>query len=457
MLKEVHIGIDDTDSHKGMCTTYLATLIVNSLEKHSVFFLDYPKLVRLNPNIPYKTRGNGAVAISFITTENNIEIIWHDVKNLVEKHSDISVKTTDPGLVMLIGKPTQEFRNLYEQALYKVIKIKQVKDILNRNFMGKFHHIRKGRGLIGACAAIGAKLRDDYTYELIVYRNPAIKRSERYIDVKSVIAADKENPLSFNNYDYVHNQLMITPHGPDPVYVGIRGENSHSVLKMWSQIIVKEEIIDLMLFRSNQHTQPHFPKKFLGEEIEPYLSVKVEGIIEIDPFTIDGGHVIFTIIVNERKINCAAYEPTKKFRKLVRELKKGDKILVYGGVRPASDKYPITINLEQFKVLAFNEENRRISLSCPNCNSSMKSLGKNQGLRCKKCAFKTNEKDIIFHPQKRRLRKDVRYIIPVCAQRHLTKPHARELALQFHLSTKEDFGKEFNSFLEKRVELRNPD
>lgn len=455
MLKEVHIGIDDTDSHKGMCTTYLATLIVDALEQHSVIFLDYPKLIRLNPNIPYKTRGNGAVAISFIAITSNIKIIWKEVKNLVKNHSDISISTTDPGLVMMIGKPTQEFRDLYKQALFQVITIKHVKTMLEEHFTGKYYHIKKGRGLIGACAAIGADISNDYTFELVAYRNPALKRSERYIDVESVIAADKENPLSFSNYDYVHNELMITPHGPDPVYAGIRGETSRSVIQMWNQIKILEQIENIMLFRSNQHTQPHFPKKFTGNEIKPYLSVKLVGSIETDPFTIDGGHVLFTIIANETKINCAAYEPTKKFRKLVRELKKGDKIVIFGGVRPASDKYPITINLEQFKVLAFNQATTRISLNCPRCNAAMKSLGKLQGIRCNKCTFQTDEKNIIFHPQKRRLRIGVRYIIPVCAQRHLTKPHAREVALQFHLSTKEDFGKEFSKFLKERVQLRN--
>ena len=77
MLKEVHLGIDDTDSYDGMCTTFLSTLIVDLLIKHSVRFLDFPKLIRLNPNIPYKTRGNGAVSISFITSTENIDEIWN--------------------------------------------------------------------------------------------------------------------------------------------------------------------------------------------------------------------------------------------------------------------------------------------------------------------------------------------------------------------------------------------
>ena len=55
------IGVDDTDSLKGMCTTYLATELIRELtEEHDL--IGYPRLVRLNPNIPWKTRGNGAIA-----------------------------------------------------------------------------------------------------------------------------------------------------------------------------------------------------------------------------------------------------------------------------------------------------------------------------------------------------------------------------------------------------------
>ena len=65
----IHIGFDDTDSPNTMCTTFLAFKIVNSLKKEMVEFLDYPYLIRFNPNIPWKTRGNGAVALS-IKTKN---------------------------------------------------------------------------------------------------------------------------------------------------------------------------------------------------------------------------------------------------------------------------------------------------------------------------------------------------------------------------------------------------
>src|SRR3989442_11452892 len=56
------IGIDDTDSLQGMCTTFLATEIVRDLTQ-DFDLIGYPRLVRLNPNMPWKTRGNGAVCI----------------------------------------------------------------------------------------------------------------------------------------------------------------------------------------------------------------------------------------------------------------------------------------------------------------------------------------------------------------------------------------------------------
>ena len=64
----LNIGFDDTDSPKGMCTTFLAYKMVNALKKEKVEFLDFPRLIRFNPNIPWKTRGNGAVALKIQTT-----------------------------------------------------------------------------------------------------------------------------------------------------------------------------------------------------------------------------------------------------------------------------------------------------------------------------------------------------------------------------------------------------
>ena len=59
----MYLGVDDTDSVKGMCTTYLATELIREFDELDL--IGNPRLVRLNPNVPWKTRGNGAVALKF--------------------------------------------------------------------------------------------------------------------------------------------------------------------------------------------------------------------------------------------------------------------------------------------------------------------------------------------------------------------------------------------------------
>ena len=59
-----HVGIDDTDSLDGGCTTWVASRVIEALLS-DYDLIGAPRLVRLNPNVPWKTRGNGAVALTF--------------------------------------------------------------------------------------------------------------------------------------------------------------------------------------------------------------------------------------------------------------------------------------------------------------------------------------------------------------------------------------------------------
>ncbi|MHA1463914.1 MAG: DNA-binding protein, partial [Candidatus Heimdallarchaeaceae archaeon] len=70
----LHIGFDDTDSLRGSCTTFLALRLVERIS-NDVDFLDYPRLIRNNPNIPWKTRGNGAIGLSLKVEEDAVESI----------------------------------------------------------------------------------------------------------------------------------------------------------------------------------------------------------------------------------------------------------------------------------------------------------------------------------------------------------------------------------------------
>ena len=82
----LHVGIDDTDSPKGMCTTFLCYEIVKFLEKQEIQFMDFPYLIRFNPNIPWKTRGNGAVRLTIRTKDP--KKIKNKITQFVANYSD---------------------------------------------------------------------------------------------------------------------------------------------------------------------------------------------------------------------------------------------------------------------------------------------------------------------------------------------------------------------------------
>src|SRR3989442_15938760 len=98
MLTEFHVGIDDTDSEKGGCTTYTATVLFQELFNRGLRPFDFPWLVRLNPNIPLKTIGNGALAIHFFVDEEQSENVQRIGLVNVVNNTVASAQGQDPDL-----------------------------------------------------------------------------------------------------------------------------------------------------------------------------------------------------------------------------------------------------------------------------------------------------------------------------------------------------------------------
>ena len=65
LIKYLHIGIDDTDSPDGMCTTYLACHIIDKLKEVGIEIVGYPRLIRLNPFARFKTRETAALLLKY--------------------------------------------------------------------------------------------------------------------------------------------------------------------------------------------------------------------------------------------------------------------------------------------------------------------------------------------------------------------------------------------------------
>jgi tRNA(Ile2)-agmatinylcytidine synthase len=143
----LHIGFDDTDSRNGMCTTFLAYKIVEYLKKEKVKFLDYPYLIRFNPNVPWKTRGNGAVSLKIETKKP--QLIKQNIIKFIKKYSAIK-DGANPGLVFYEHKDIPEnFSKFGTTALYHLIRRHEAKKFLRDNGL-ETYFIGNGQGLIGA-------------------------------------------------------------------------------------------------------------------------------------------------------------------------------------------------------------------------------------------------------------------------------------------------------------------
>ena len=286
----VHIGIDDTDSPKGMCTTFLSYEIVKFLEKQKVEMLDYPSLIRFNPNIPWKTRGNGAVRLTIKTA--NPQKIKNKIMQFVVNYSDTK-NGANPGLVFYQNESIPpSFQKFSKLALWKFISRKKAKQFVSENNIDSFY-LGNGQGLIGAIGAVGYKF-SDHTFELLCYRKKSQFGKKRIVSKDSVKKMQSFTfPETFSSYDNKNDRVLITPHGPDPVFYGIRGETVKSVVLASTIVTADEKLDGYMVFKSNQGTADHLKNELEPNDLKPYTSGFFIGKVCSKPITERGGHGLF--------------------------------------------------------------------------------------------------------------------------------------------------------------------
>jgi tRNA(Ile2)-agmatinylcytidine synthase len=424
-IKTMHIGLDDTDSTRKGCTTYVAAVLVEKLGKLGASFIDYPNLIRLNPNVPWKTRGNGALCLRIRYDESIEGQIKETVLETVEEQSDFEFRGTDPGAVFFKReKIPRQIKAFAKNALTGIVTLKEALKLLTM-FGGEAVGFKKGRGIIGGLAAVGETLQRDYTYEILAYRVPENRGLKRLVDEASVFEMDKTTaPYTFNNVDAEKNRVVITPRGPDPILFGIRGETPETVKRAFAIVKPLEPVERWVVFRTNQGTDAHLKKVEKLSQIKPYTPLIVRGAVAANPRMIPKRHVIFPIRDESAEVDCAAYEPTGTLRKIAGKLIIGDRIEVYGGVRAPSQKRPLTINLEKIRVLELAPKTVFHNPVCQKCGKRLKSMGKGKGFRCEKCGSRYQGLGKVEVRLKRDLKRSL-YITSTRSQRHLTKPLRR--------------------------------
>lgn len=419
----LHIGFDDTDSPLGGCTTYLCAKIVEKLSSLNVTFIDYPLLIRLNPNVPFRTRGNAALCLRIKIKEDLEEAVKQIVLEEIKRGANLSFRNTNPGIVFYEGeKIPPALKKLSIKTMQDIVTVKEA--LKTAETVGaEIHTLKNTRGIIGALAAIGSLLENDHTYEILTYRIPENYGKPRKLDFASIKNMNSATyPNTFCNID--DGRVLITPHGPDPILYGIRGETAEIVYAAHNMVISLEPIERWIIFRSNQGTDMHLRLIKNISQVRPYASVILDGEVCGKPKTIPGGHIIVQIKDSTGKIDCAAYEPTGPFREVIKHLIPGDQVRVYGGVRPASSLHPLTINLEKIEILKLAPLFVKSNPKCTMCGKSMTSMGKNKGFKCKKCGLKSSifEKSTLEVP---RPLSEKLYLPPPRAHRHLTRPKER--------------------------------
>ena len=386
MIRYLYIGVDDTDSPDGMCTTYLASQIINEFNDNGIELVDYPRLIRLNPFARHKTRGNGGVALK-ILNDSKAELAKEIVLEKVEQLSMFDCDNTNPGVIFYDGEITREMEEYSFRAIYEFITIEEAEEF-GRSVGCEIHKFKKGRGIIGSIAAISLPL-SDYTYELLAYRSQDNYGTKRQIDYESVYEMDRKTfPDTFENIDYSENYIAIEPKTPCPVLYGIRSNTVEALKKAKGIVDVGEPIVDWCIFKTNQHTDMHI------REVRDIASMKqfgcycVEGEVKNRPTIIDGGHMFFYIADDSGEI-----------------------------------EEQNTFNVEKFQVIELNDVEYKNPIC--ECGKRMTSAGKNKGFKCKKCGRKLESSKKVPIKIQRFLKNAQFYETPVSARRHLSKPICR--------------------------------
>jgi len=407
------VGLDDTDSRAGMCTTYVASRLAQRLRDHGAT-VGQRLLIRLNPAVDYKTRGNAALALQ---TDADPALALECTTTLVEALAETTHPKTNPGLVVAdwtVSETPEAFETFAEETVQTV----QTADAVDLLLEHEAIHARgwgNERGLVGALAAVGAgSAFDDWTFERIAHREQSRWGTPRDVDPDSVFdAADTAYPAVWDTVDRNTGQLVCVPHTPGPVLYGVRGERA-SAVEAVAAAFDAEPVAFATTFRTNQGTDAHVREATDGQ-LEPGRSYRLTGTVAAEPETREGGHVFFDIESNQRSLRAVAFEPTKRFRSHVRALRAGDTLTVCGELAEE------TLKLEKFAVRE-RRQTELVTPTCPSCERRMSSAGADQGYRCRSCETTAPEK--LSRPLERTLEPGW-YEVPPLARRHIAKPLVR--------------------------------
>ena len=350
-------GLDDTDEREYGCTTHDFDSLVRHLTSLG-YIVEDPRLVRLWPLAPTRTRGNAALAAA-VSTDDYIALALARDEWFSSRFAEITpgVDTHSAQPVLLLSESKLPERMYWDTVQNFVELNNRIQEL------GHYRHRHWSTssglsGLIGASAAIAWQGNHDCTWECTAWRNK--QSGPRVVPENIVYDMVKKFPSTFLNRDPNAGRSLIAPRTPCPVLYGIRGESKQGVLDA-HQFLQKngaEISSGHRAHRSNQATDDHLIASESGKI--RHIHVKQGGHVEID--------VGKTLL---------SFSEGGDLNQLAQNMITGDEIEWWG-----LTNIDETVHLERLRLVR-GERNRTRPIC--NCGSRYKSQGTGQPLKCPKC------------------------------------------------------------------------
>ncbi len=384
------IGLDDTDEREYGCTTHDFDSLIRELQMNGFVITD-PKLVRLWPFAPTRTRGNAALSASIVTDDRD-RLISTLEDWFKTRFDGLTIgEDTHSAQPVLLMTEVQLPESMYWDTVRSFVDLdSRVEELSDYN-----HHIWSTPagcgGLIGASAAIAWKGLDDCTWECTAWRSIS---GPRNVPIDIVEKMSIKFPSTFMNRDPNAGQSLIAPRTPCPVLYGIRGESRQVVLD--AHLFMQDNGAELSsghrAHRTNQATDDHL------------LSSKIGNVNRVT--IMPGGHVEIDV-----GIKLLSFSQGGELNRLAQSLEHGDKI-EWWGLTNIDD----TVHLERLRLI--HGKRNRMRPLCE-CGSRYKSQGRNQLLKCPNCS-REHEDTWTFN-----IIQSEWFEPPPNYRRHLSKPLSR--------------------------------
>ncbi|MEK6976621.1 MAG: tRNA(Ile)(2)-agmatinylcytidine synthase [Candidatus Thermoplasmatota archaeon] len=427
------LAFDDTDGPVGGCTTHLAFHVLLALPELALTGM--PRLVRLNPNVPWKTRGNGAVVLPLgiprgpqvrVGELRGSEILAFPEAAPVQPSQDVIDRVwavlaaqaqpgASPGVALFADAPPQA---AYWETVRAFVEPASAKAALAD--LDVLHHAKgDGRALVG-CLGAAAWAGPPSSYEVIAYREPARWGTARAVEPGPLFGLDASG-ATFHTEDPVAKRLACVPHTPDPVLIGLRGRDPERLRDAALRVLplaLREPVDGWLLWATNHASGDHVTPVADLSQSPPLGTLALEATVTATAERRQGGHAFVPLRdAAGAAFEAVAFEPTHAFRDALGALLPGDRLAVVGAFHEG------VLRLEKLRIVSAAVQTIRRNPDCRRCGRRMRSKGPSTGFRCDACKEKMPSTAAVVEEVARRVDR-AWHEPPVMARRHLHRPVA---------------------------------